>query len=39
VNGKLVQKTILKSNKEAKRRFITWNDMRMVLHEYADRVP
>lgn len=38
-NGKLVQKTILKSNKEAKPSYITWNDMRMVLHEYADRVP
>jgi hypothetical protein len=39
VNGKLVQKAILKSNKEAKPSYITWNDMHMVLHEYADRVP
>ncbi|HSK65812.1 MAG TPA: hypothetical protein VK888_02715 [Anaerolineales bacterium] len=39
VNGKLMQKAILKSNKETKPSYIIWNDMRMVLHEYADRVP
>ncbi|MCI0554204.1 MAG: DUF1684 domain-containing protein, partial [Anaerolineae bacterium] len=32
-----VQKAILKSSKEAKPSFITWNDIRMVLHEYAGR--
>ena len=37
VNGKLVQKTILKSSKEANPSFITWNDMRMVLHEHAGK--
>lgn len=37
VNGKPVQKTILKSSKEAKASFITWNDLRMVLHEHAGR--
>ena len=38
VNGKpVVQRTILKSNKEARPSYITWNDMRMVLHEYAGK--
>ena len=37
VNGKLAQKTPLKSDKEAKPSFITWNDMRMVLHEHSGR--
>ena len=37
VNGKLVQKAILKSSKEPKPSYITWNDMRMVLHEYAGK--
>jgi uncharacterized protein len=37
VNSKLVQKAILKSSKEAKPSYISWNDMRMVLHEYADK--
>src|SRR5512134_992080 len=35
VNDKLVQKTILKSDKEAKPSFITCNHSRMVLHEHA----
>ena len=37
VNGKPVQKTILKSSQEAKPSFITWNNIRMVLHEHAGR--
>ena len=37
VNGKLAQKVILKSSKEAKPSFIAWNDMRIVLHEHAGR--
>jgi uncharacterized protein len=37
VNEKPVQKMILKSSKEAKPSYITWNDMRMVLHEHAGR--
>jgi uncharacterized protein (DUF1684 family) len=37
VNGKLVQKAILKSDKDPKPSYITWNNMRMVLHEYAGK--
>jgi uncharacterized protein (DUF1684 family) len=37
INGKLAQKVILKSDQEAKPSFITWDDMRMVLHEHAGR--
>jgi uncharacterized protein (DUF1684 family) len=37
VNGKPVQKAVLKSNKDPKPSYITWNDMRMVLHEHAGR--
>lgn len=37
INGKLVQKAILKSSKEAKPSYITWNDMRMVLHEHVGK--
>lgn len=37
VNGKAVEKMRLKSSKEAKPSFITWNEMRMVLHEHAGR--
>ena len=37
VNGKPVQKTVLKSSKDAKPSFITWNDLRLVLHEHAGR--
>jgi uncharacterized protein (DUF1684 family) len=32
-----VQKTILKSDKDAKPSFITWNQIRMVLHEHAGK--
>jgi len=37
VNGKSVAKAILKSSREAKPSFITWNDLRMVIHEHADK--
>ncbi len=37
VNGKVAGKTALKSNQEAHPSFITWNEMRMVLHEHAGR--
>ena len=37
VNGKLVQKAILKSDQEESPSYITWNNMRMVLHEYAGK--
>ena len=38
VNGRLVQKAILKSNREAQPSFITWNDdLRLVVHEHDDK--
>ena len=37
VNGRLATKAILRSSKDAKPSYITWNDMRIVLHEHADR--
>jgi uncharacterized protein (DUF1684 family) len=37
VNGKLVQRAILKPTKEAKPSFITWDNMRMALHEHAGK--
>lgn len=37
VNGKPVKKTILKSSKDSKPSYITWNDIRMVLHEHAGK--
>jgi len=37
VNGKLTTKTVLKSSKDAKPSFITWNAIRMVLHEHVGR--
>ena len=38
VNGRSVQKAILKSSKEAKPSFITWNDnLRLVVHEHAGK--
>ena len=37
INGKSTQKVILRSSQDAKPSFITWDDMRMVLHEHADR--
>ena len=37
VNGKSAQKTILHSNRDPKPSFITWNNLRMVIHEHAGR--
>ena len=37
VNGKPAGKTALKSNKDPKPSFITWDDMRMGLHEHAGK--
>ena len=37
VNDRLVQKATLKSSKDAKPSFIKWNNMRMVMHEYAGK--
>jgi hypothetical protein len=37
VNDRPVQKVILKSSQEPKPSFITWDDMRMVLHEHAGK--
>ena len=38
VNGRSVQKAILRSSKEAKPSFITWNDnLRLVVHEHAGK--
>lgn len=34
VNDRLVQKAILKSSKEAKPSFITWDELRLVVHEH-----
>ena len=38
INGRLAQKANLKSSKEAKPSFITWNEtLRMVIHEHAGK--
>ena len=37
INGRLAAKAILRSNQETKPSFITWNDLRMVLHEHAGK--
>ncbi len=38
VNGRLVEKAVLRSSSEAKPSFITWDEtLRMVLHEHAGR--
>jgi len=37
VNGKLVQSAILKSTHDPKPSFITWNSIRMVLHEHVGK--
>ena len=37
VNGKPARKTILKSSKDPKPSYITWNDIQMVLHEHAGK--
>src|SRR6266540_1816253 len=37
INGKPVDKTILKTSQDEKPSFITWNHIRMVLHEHAGK--
>lgn len=37
VNGRLAAKSLLKSDMEAKPSFLTWNRLRMVVHEHAGR--
>lgn len=38
INGRLVEKAVLRSSSEAKPSFITWDEtLRMVLHEHAGR--
>ena len=37
INGKRLDKADLKSNKEEHPSFITWNEMRMVLHEHGGK--
>lgn len=37
INGKLAQRAVLKSDQEPDPTFITWNQIRMVLHEHADK--
>jgi len=37
INDRVAQKAILRSSRDAKPSYITWNNMRMVLHEHADR--
>jgi uncharacterized protein (DUF1684 family) len=37
INGKSVQKTILHPSRDPKPSFITWNNLRMVVHQHADR--
>lgn len=37
VNGRLTRKAILKSDRETHPSYITWNDLRMVVHEYAGK--
>lgn len=37
VNGKLVGKTLLKSNRDPHPSYITWNEIRLMVHEHAGR--
>lgn len=37
INGRLAQKAILKSSREPKPSYITWDDIRLVLHEHGTR--
>jgi len=37
VNGKLVEKIVLKSTKDSKPSYITWDEIQLVLHEHAGR--
>lgn len=38
VNGKLSSRSLLKSSRDAHPSYISWNQIRMVLHEHADKV-
>lgn len=37
INGRLAQKAILRSSRDAKPSFITWDDLRMVVHEHGGK--
>jgi uncharacterized protein len=37
INGKSAQKALLHPSKDPKPSFITWNNLRMVVHEHADK--
>ena len=37
INGRLAQKAILRSAQDPKPSFITWNDLRLVVHQHGDR--
>lgn len=37
INDKLAEKTVLRSNRDAKPSFITWDSMRLVLHQHAGK--
>lgn len=37
INGKLVEKTTLKSDQDLKPSYITWNQIQMVVHEHVGR--
>ena len=37
INGKLAEKTVLKSNRDEKPSLIAWDDMRLGLHEHAGK--
>ncbi len=37
INGKVAQRAVLRSDQDAKPSFITWNQICMVLHEYAGK--
>lgn len=37
INGKLVQKSVLKSDRDPHPSYVTWNQICMVLHEYSGR--
>lgn len=37
INGRAVQKAVLKSSRDPKPSFITWNQLRMVIHEHSGK--
>jgi uncharacterized protein (DUF1684 family) len=37
INGRLAQKAVLRSAQDAKPSFITWNDIRLVVHEHGGK--